>query len=236
VRALLDADNIAVACAFAAENKTEEDAKNFSTMMINNILDDVKATEHELWLSGGDNFRYGVYPEYKANRKGVYRPKYEAVVKQHMVDSWQANYAHGIEADDMLSIRHAELGEASVLCHLDKDLNQSKGKHYNWPLVRLGEFVRETQYYDVSTEEADYWFFHQLLTGDNTDNIKGIVGIGAKKAAGILYGCETNQQRYEEVLARYSCEEELDMNAQCIYIWRKPNDNWRNILSDTSIS
>lgn len=229
MKALIDADNVAIACAFAAADKSEQDAKDYASLMLDGILKDVNADSYELWLSGGDNFRYNVYPEYKANRKDQVRPEYEQVVKQHMVDHWQANYSEGLEADDMLGIRQTE---DTIICHLDKDLNQIKGLHFNWELKRLGEIVREKRIYTTSAEEADYWFFYQLLVGDTVDNIKGVKGIGPKKAAGMLYGCETNMQRYEQVLSAYrGDEEELNINAECVYIWRKPNDNWRNILS-----
>ena len=121
--------------------------------------------------------------------------------------------------------------EPCIICALDKDLNQIPGLHYSWELRREGKVIREKQLYTITPEEGDYWCFYQLLVGDSTDNIKGIDGIGPKKAAGILHGCESNQERYEAVLERYSCEEELDMNAQCVYIWRKNNDNWRSLLN-----
>lgn len=120
--------------------------------------------------------------------------------------------------------------EPCIICALDKDLNQIPGLHYSWELRREGKVIREKQLYTITPEEGDYWFFYQLLVGDPTDNIKGINGIGPKKAAGILHGCESNRERYEAVLERYSCEEELDMNAQCVYIWRKNNDSWRNLI------
>jgi 5'-3' exonuclease len=200
-----------------------------------NLLENSKAEEYELWLSGGENFRYQIYPMYKANRSPV-RPQWEQAVRQHLCSVWNANVTEGIEADDMLGIRQNEI-DNGILCHLDKDLNQIHGHHFNWEIRRLGETVREKQTYSLSSEEADYWFFYQLLVGDTVDNIKGVSGIGPKKAAGILYGCDTNQERYEQVLGAFKHnEEELELNAQCVYIWRRHNDNWKNILNDPSIS
>lgn len=230
MRALIDADNVAVACAFSAENEEVEVAIARTNTMVENILADAKATEYELWLSGPKNFRYNVYPEYKANRIGMARPKWEQECREFLKQTWQANIADGVETDDMVGIRLHSLGDSAIACHLDKDLNQIKGQHFNWELWRQGVVIREKRWYEVSPSEADYWFFYQLLVGDTTDNIKGVPGIGPKKAAGILHGCESNRERYEAVLDRYSCEEELDMNAQCVYIWRKENDNWRNLI------
>lgn len=247
MRALIDADNLSFACAASAEEEDVEVACTRADSFIENILAETGATEYELWFSGDNNFRYNVYPEYKGNRKASYRPLWEKEVKQYITEKWEANWTDGIEADDMLGIRQTELvtGQgtwldpddfgASIICAIDKDLNQIKGLHYNWELRRLGEVVREKRIYTVSNEEADYWFFYQLLVGDTTDNIKGVKGIGPKKAAGILHGCESNRERYEAVLGRYSSEEELDLNAQCVYIHRKLNDYWRNIIGDPAV-
>lgn len=229
MRALIDGDNVAIACAWSAELEDVGICLARLDTMLDNILVDTKSTEYEVWLSGSANFRYNIYPEYKGNRIGMPRPRWEHEAKQHLHDKWQANVSDGIEADDMLGIRQYELTN-TIICHLDKDMNQIKGPHYNWELWRKGKVIREKQLYTITPEEGDYWFFYQLLVGDSTDNIKGIDGIGPKKAAGILHGCESNRERYEAVLERYSCEEELDMNAQCVYIWRKPNDSWRNLI------
>ena len=131
----------------------------------------------------------------------------------------------------MLGVRLTELGSEAILCHLDKDMNQTAGKHFNWAIIRLGNIVREAKIYDVSPEEGDRFFWTQCLVGDPTDNIKGVPGIGKVKAEAILRDCNGNQECYEAVKNAFACEEELDMNAQCIYIWRKPNDSWRSLLA-----
>ena len=233
MKALVDADQLAFAAAASAEEEEEFVACQRVQASLENIMVNSGADKYEIWLSGPNNFRYNVYPEYKANRAGSYRPKWEHAARQYLRDYWQALDTDGIEADDMVGIRSQEV-EDNLIVHMDKDLNQLKGKHFNWDLWRKGVCIRPWRVYEVSQDEADYWFFYQLLVGDTTDNIKGVTGIGPKKAAGILYGCESNNERYAAVLDRYSSEEELDMNAKCVYIWRKHDDNWRNILGDTT--
>lgn len=235
--ALIDADQVAFACAAAAEKHPVEQACHNAEGMINNILQAVNATGHELWLSGGFNFRYSVYPEYKAGRKTAYRPKWEHETKQFLVDYFGAQRTDGIEADDMLGIRQHELcfGEGtwinnSIICHMDKDLDQIEGEHYNWELRRLGEVIREPRRYSVTSEEADRFFYYQLIVGDSVDNIKGAVGSG-KKAAKTLLDNLPPSEWYSAVRDLFSCEEELDLNAQCVYIWRKRGDSWRNLIA-----
>lgn len=197
--------------------------------MLDTILHQSGSDEYELWLTGSSNFRYNVYPEYKANRRASYRPKWEKQVKDHMREAWSANTTDGIEADDMLGIRAYEVGDNAIICHLDKDINQIAGVHYNWELTRLGTVVREWKKYVVTPEEANYFFYYQLLIGDPTDNIKGVNGIGPKKATALLDSLPESEW-YEAIRDRYASEEELDLNAQCLYIWRKHNDNWRNLI------
>ena len=229
--ALIDGDHLEFACAASAEDAEEpwvacSRAQNF----VETILRETQATECEIWLSGPDNFRYKVYPEYKGNRKDAYRPKWEKDVKDYLTIEWKANWSEGCEADDMLGVRHTELGDKSILCHLDKDMNQIAGLHYNWELKRLGNVVREAKIYTVDPWEADRFFWYQLIVGDSTDNIKGVPGLGPKKAESILLGVTTNEEAYERVRQEFSCDEELDMNAQCIFIWRKFNDSWKSLL------
>ncbi len=229
---ILDGDTIAFACAASAEDAEVWVATSRAQQMIENILVTNESNHVEIWLSGKKNFRYSVYPEYKANRIGAYRPKWEKAVKDFLTDKWEANWTDGIEADDQTGIRLMQLGSNGILAHIDKDLNQIPGWHYNWELRRNNEVVRPAKRYYVSQEEGDRWFWMQLLMGDSTDNIPGIAGIGPKKAEKYFKNCESNQECYEVAQGLFSCEEELDMNAQCVYIWRKENDNWRNVLNN----
>lgn len=235
MKALIDADNVAFACAASAEDFDNPGiACSRASEMLDRILQDTGADSYELWLSGPRNFRYKVYPEYKANRLDSYRPKWEKETKQFLVDNWQANWTDGIEGDDILGIRQTECGyslESSIICHIDKDINQIPGWHYNWELNRLGKTIREKRQYLVTFEEALYNFYYQLLVGDPTDNIKGVSGIGPKKAEAIL-GSTPKEQWYETVRDMFASEEELEMNAQCVFIWRKHNDHWRNLVGN----
>lgn len=230
MRALIDADTIAFACAASAEGQHLFVAESRASEMVENILGAVGADEYELWLTGKGNFRYSVYPEYKANRIDTYRPTWEKEVKDFLTKEWQANWTVGIEADDMIGVRNSELEYQATLCHIDKDLNQLPGRHYNWELRRLGNVIREARQYSVTLEEGNRYFYYQLLIGDTTDNIKGAVGIGPKKASALLDSLDKSEW-FEGVLDCFSCKEELDLNAQCIYIWRKQNDNWKNLLT-----
>lgn len=174
-----------------------------------------------MWLTGKGNFRYAVYPEYKGNRRGAIRPKWELEVKDYLVSTWSANYSDGCEADDMLGVRQCELSvddDNSVIVTIDKDLNMIPGGHYN--------FVKKEKFY-VTPEEGIRFFYYQLLVGDPTDNLKGCKGIGKVKAERLLSDGASEEEWFDIVRDAYSNDEEMTMNAQCLWIWRKMNDIWR---------
>lgn len=225
MRVIIDSDTIAFACAATAENQdTSHIAISRANQSIENILLATEADSYELWLTGPNNFRYQLFPEYKANRHGAYRPKWEREVKQWMVDEWDAEFSEGCEADDMCGVRQQD--DTTIIAHIDKDINLIPGWHYNWELTREGKIIREARKYYVTPEEAHYNFCYQLLIGDSADGIKGVPGIGPKKAAALLDATEPDQW-ISDIRDLYSCDEELELNAGCLWLWRKPNDIWR---------
>ena len=118
----------------------------------------------------------------------------------------------------MCGVRLTESPE-SIIAHLDKDINLIPGKHYNWELTRLGKVVREARHYTITDEEALRNFYTQLLTGDVTDNIKGVPGIGPKKAEKLLQCSVTEEQMFHICRDAYASTEEMEMNARCLWIW-----------------
>lgn len=223
MKLLIDADIVTFRGAFTAEDETDEWIANArSEGIIHDICQTLGSEDVELWLSGPSNFRYGVYPEYKANRITAKRPKFEHTVKKHLTDVWNAQWSDGCEADDMLGCRSMELQgrqEPVVICTTDKDLDMIPGDHYN--------FVKREKYY-VSDEQAIRFFYYQCLIGDAADGVKGVPGIGPKKANNLLDPCTTEREMYEAVRDAFSCYEEFEMNAKVLWIWRKPNDIWKD--------
>jgi len=222
---LLDGDLIAFRCAATAENENEEVAVFRTNEFVENLLKLTEATSYEVYVSGDGNFRYSIFPEYKANRKGKYRPKYEKACKQFLIDQWGAGQAHGCETDDMLGIRQTQLGDNSTIVSIDKDLSMVPGWHYHWEQRRLGEVIAPAKRFYVTPEEGIRNFYRQLVLGDSTDGIKGVVGSG-KKAAAVL-DCYTEEiDMFNIVRGMYDNDEEMLMNGQVLWIWRKDNDIW----------
>jgi 5'-3' exonuclease len=226
--ALIDADIVGYRCAASAEKESESWIAVARTKeLIEQILHDVGATAYKLFLSGDKNFRKDIYPLYKANRTQP-KPKFLVACKQYMVDHWGAKVTDGIEADDALGIAQTKWPEdkhnpeykgqfASIICSIDKDLLMIPGKHYN--------FVKK-EFHEVDEAQAQRTFYTSMLVGDAADNIKGVPGIGKKKAPMYLDGCETEQELCDIVFSMYNDPNEFYLNADLLWIWRKENDRW----------
>jgi hypothetical protein len=156
--------------------------------------------QFRIFLSGKKNFRDEVaksYP-YKGTRI-VAKPTHYELIRTHLVDKWGAIIVEGFEADDALSVVQTCSGSCeTVICSTDKDLDQIAGFHYNWMKDDL---------YEVSKLDGLRFFWRQMLTGDASDNIKGIYGIGPKKADKILDSAlesklpkETDEEAWERVV------------------------------------
>lgn len=138
----------------------------------------------ELYLSGKNNFRHDMatIKVYKGNRSAFAKPVHYKAIRDYLVDRWDAKVIDGWEADDEIGIRTSELvakGDNPIVVTIDKDLDMLVAYHYNW-VKDIGYVVDERQ--------AKLAFFTQLLTGDSTDNIPGIAGVGPVTAAKILAG------------------------------------------------
>lgn len=150
----------------------------------------------QVFLSGRNNFRYdiAVTKPYKGNRDYLPKPKYLRDCREYLIGEYGATVCNGIEADDGIGIASSELGDRSFVCTIDKDLDQLTGWHYNW----VKDLV-----YRVSAKDAAFRLYSQLLTGDSTDNIPGLAGIGEAKAARILEGAKDNRDLFQRVWDQY---------------------------------
>lgn len=125
-------------------------------------------------LSGKTNARKEKITKfsYKGNRDAAHRPVHEAAIREYLLSNYPSVIPlDGKEADDVIG----QLGtQGALMASIDKDLLMVPGSHYNW--------VKD-QSVTVETHEACRTQILQLLTGDSTDNIPGIPGVGPVKAA-----------------------------------------------------
>ena len=227
--ALIDSDTPVFATALVSEDVNLSIAKSRLDVCIRNLVKNSECSEYSLFVSGGHNFRYDIDSTYKANRTGDH-PRWREDLRLHLIKEWCANECVGFEADDMCGIKQKEDGSTCIVA-IDKDLLQVPGMHYSWPIIRKGVVVREGVFQEISKEEGMRRFFTQALTGDTSDNIKGIKGIGPKKAEKLLAECNTEEEMYDVVQFHYTSslmvedpeegEKRLKNNLDLLWIWRE---------------
>lgn len=99
--------------------------------------------------------------------------------KKYMVSRYNADLQKYIESEDMVAIRAYKLGlDNVIIASIDKDMLQIPTEFYNY-----GKDER----FVVTPLVASHNFWTQVLTGDPTDNIPGLPGIGPKKAETIIF-------------------------------------------------
>lgn len=144
------------------------------------ILFTTGATVYSLHLTGSSNFRYDLLPSYKWRRVDSVRPEALDWAKKYVEDTYKnVIKIEGIEADDsaVIDFEKEEEGLLKILCHIDKDLNQSAGKHYNYDTLEI---------YEVTEEEAEEFLWIQMLEGDTADCYAGCPNVGKVRAEEIV--------------------------------------------------
>lgn len=160
---------------------------------------------------------YAEFVKYKGNRDNSERPHNYLHCMEYMKRVFKAKVIEGIEADDIIAdVARRREGEV-VVCSTDKDLRTVAGLHIN-----LG---KPSKPFYVTPLEACTNFYTQVLTGDKVDNIKGVKGIGEKKAYNILRHCSTEREMIDAVIEVYS-----DKITDPVVGWRGKEMDYKDLL------
>lgn len=225
--AIIDGDIVAYSCSAVADTAAHKSAALSAVKdMMLNFIDALALDGHRLFLSGDGNFRKELSKTYKAQRK-TEKPKYYWDCFEYLQNYWSAEVINGAEADDAIGIVSTSNPE-HIVCTIDKDLDQLPVWHYNW---------RKYLTYRPTRGEATRVIWTQMLVGDHVDNIKGVRGIGVKKAAKIL-GDEQDEDKlfelvYNTYLENYETQEEAKeefiLNYKLLKILQSNSktDNWK---------
>ncbi len=139
-----------------------------------------------------DVFRTKLYPEYKANRKPApddFGPQADRILRMVADAGIPVIARPGFEADDIMATMARELANRDfrvVLVSKDKDLRQLVCDH----VVLFDAATGKTL--DAAAVEQEYGYPPakavevQTLTGDATDNVPGVPGVGEKTAAKLI--------------------------------------------------
>ena len=222
MKALIDGDILVYRVAFASQEETEAIAKARMSAFVDELVTPSDISSIEGYLTGKGNYRneIAVTATYKGNRKDVAKPVHYQFLRDYLEKEWGFLMITGQEADDAIGIKAYTMDDNDyIIMTIDKDLDMIKGWHYN--------FVKKEKYF-VKEEDTMRIFYKQVLTGDRTDNIEGLKGIGPVKAERILKECNTEEEMYQAVLKAYDGNEERVLeNGQLLWIRREANQMWK---------
>jgi len=175
---IVDFDSAIYRCAAVHEDDVDglDDAKlTLMRFVQENVVNPLNCMEYVFIVTGEYNFRHAiaVSKPYKGQRK-IEKPIHFLPLFEWAIEHFNCAITNTVEADDWAVNLHQKYQGTSVLVGIDKDNLQSSGWHYNF-VTNIGKFITQ--------EEAQWCLAYQLLVGDPGDNIPGLVGVGAAKAA-----------------------------------------------------
>lgn len=167
----------------------------FASMLLN-VLRDEKPDYLAVTFDRGRTFRHEAYAEYKANRAEMpdaLRAQFPRIDQLLAAFDIPAYSAENFEADDVLAAlaRQAEAqGVNTLVVTGDTDTFQLIGPHVRVMTSRrdFGDTIiyDETGIRERYGLEPRQLIDYKALVGDQSDNIPGVRGIGAKTAASLL--------------------------------------------------
>jgi DNA polymerase I len=179
------------------------------TSMLLKLLD----TEEEVglgvvWDGGMPEFRLKIFPEYKAQRSAM--PEDLRSQVDHMDEILDAMNvpaitAEGFEADDALATMSRQVTEGDELYIVTGDQDAMQLVDGDVKVLRTTRGVSETKTYGRDEVVEEYGVTpeqipdYKALTGDSSDNIPGVRGIGPKGAANLLKQFGTLDGVYENL-------------------------------------
>jgi len=155
------------------------------------------------------------------------RPVHGDAVVEYLLANYDTRITFGMEADDALGIYQCANLEDCIMIKEDKDLDMIPGWKFN-------PYKEDSKTYKVEELEGLKFFYTQLLTGDTTDNILGLPGVGPSTASKILDGCENEIDMcfavFNAYQLHYSADEEalgrMIENGQLLWIMRERGRVW----------
>lgn len=176
------------------EEDTFELAKSKFDYWMSIVFKNCGSNLYYAFITGRDNFRkaIGVTKEYKGNRKGE-RPQHLAELQEYAIKRYKFIRTIGVESDDYCGIYNTilrEKGIPTIIVTSDKDLKTLVGRFYN---------PNKQEFDEVNYDQSIYNLCYQLIVGDNTDNIPGLVGKGEGFANNYLNNIKARREMYNVV-------------------------------------
>lgn len=154
-------------------------------------------------FSSRNSFRRDLFPQYKANRRGVRKPIAFRPLRDYVFSTYPSLEWDRLEADDILGVlsRSRSITKPKIVVSDDKDL-RGVGCNLYRP-SRPGEGVTK-----ITPKEARLWHYTQTLMGDTTDGFPGLPGCGPVRAGKYL-----KKGTWGEVVSAYKDKGQTEEDA-----------------------
>lgn len=157
-------------------------AINVVRSRLDQIIDEIKLDKVVLCITDEVNWRTGVLPTYKGNRKDSDKPEGLTFIKEALKEYYEVIKMPTLEADDVMGILATDPEYfpeyRKIIISEDKDMKTIPSWLFN-PAKDFSPYL-------ISEEEADHFHFTQALAGDVTDGYSGCPLIGMETAAKML--------------------------------------------------
>ena len=211
---LIDADSIMYTATYFPEDSlldfpTEEEqieevkyrTRTKLQEIQNNVEEWFNITQTYIFVGGKDNFRYKVFPEYKANRKDSVKSPFLPMVRKYMIEELNAIESHGGEADDYIIDGIAISKGNCIVSSIDKDVLYYSPNIPLYDYRGHDEVIGEFKY--ISTKQSRLSRASQVVIGDSTDGIPGAKGVGKAWCDKNMHIDMTNYQFIKAIFQAY---------------------------------
>jgi len=190
-------------------SSSEPDPNAVSTKIVARIRNLASNQPHvAICCDKGRSFRAELAPSYKANRP----PREEALHHQIdlacetlKADGFPVWAVRGFEADDVIASAttqaQAHPDTDVLIVSADKDLLQLVGDRVTAMSARDGAVVTANDVVEKFGVRPEQMRDYLTMVGDASDNVKGIAGIGPKRASELLARFDSLDRIYEELAA-----------------------------------
>ncbi len=147
-------------------------------------------------IDKGKSGRNVIYNEYKSKRlpaTDLFKQQIPIIYEFYNSSKLKLLYKEGFEADDIINtvihkFVNQKINENNFIFIItgDSDLLQLINKNIFVVILKKGisEYILydKQRFYNEYNFDSNYYLLYKILVGDNSDNIKGVDGIGPKKA------------------------------------------------------
>lgn len=219
---LIDSDSILFMASYFPEDSLEEFPTDELQLeegkfRIRNKIEEIQSSIEEhynikqtlLFLGGKGNFRYKLYPAYKANRKDKEISPLIPLLKKYMVNELpNVIESHGAEADDYVFETYKMTEGNCVCCSIDKDIfyNCHSVPLFDYRSYKSKDLENTTiigNFKVVTEKQSRLAKAQHIVVGDVSDGVPGAKGVGPAWCEKNMHEDMTDYQFTKQVFLAY---------------------------------